>query len=246
MDQKVVKWFLGSVLMLMMLSTLIQFVGARVDELKITIAAREVEYEQLRQEYKDAMSTDGYIVPEADYLVFPFTPDSKIFVTSQFHLRANPFEANIGPNQPEEKLHKGIDIASRKQTLIVSTVSGKVVGHWPAPNGYWRGAGIHGGKIIIRDKNGVFHAFSHLSETFVTGIAGRNEVEAGQPIGRMGNTGLTTGAHLHYEIYTSPSEDGEVVEGETVWFDPIYYFDIKLDENGQVMFPEEAQPLTTR
>lgn len=246
MEEKTIVWFIGLVFVSMVISMSIQYGMAKVEVWRVTATARDAEYEELLQKHNQATSTDGYSVPEADYLVFPFTPDSQIYVTSQFHLRGNPFEKNVGPNLPEEKTHKGLDIASAKQTLIVATISGEVVGHWPAPNGYWRGDGVYGGKIIVRDKNGIFHSFSHLSETFVSGVPGRNQVEAGQPIARMGRTGMTTGAHLHYEIYSSPSENGEVVEGETVWYDPIYYFDIRLDENGRVMFPAESQPLTSR
>ena len=245
--ERIVKLFLVVVAVVMSLSMTAQYLAFRMESMRIALIAKELEYDDLMSEYIKATSNDGYIVPEAEYLVFPFYPDAAVYVTSQFHLRGNPFEENSGPILIEEKLHKGIDLKSFKQNIIRSTVSGTVVAHWPPPNGYWKGDGAHGGRIIIRDSNGVFHAFSHLSETYVSSIEGRNLVEAGQEIGRMGNTGLTTGSHLHYEIYISPDPDGKVIDGQTLWYDPIYYFNIRIGEHGEVLFPEEAiAPLQVR
>lgn len=242
MERKAI-WFLVFSFILSALAMTGQYISWEIENLRVEAIARAIEYDALEQEYKQAISNDGYVVPEIEYLVFPFFEDSAIYITSQFHLRANPFEDNVGPSLPEEKIHRGIDIKSFKQNLIRATVHGQVVAHWPTPNGYWRGDGPHGGRIIIMDANGIFHSFSHLSDTFVSTLEGKNIVEAGQPIGRMGNTGLTTGSHLHYEIYSSPHPEGLVVEGETTWYDPIYYFDIRVDDYGRVMFPEEEEDI---
>lgn len=238
-----VKWFLVATFIVSMLSFGRQYFSFEVDALHMTLIAEQLKYEELEQKYKDATSTDGYAVPEADYLIFPFVPGPSIYVTSQFHLRSNPFEKNAGPSLPKEKIHTGIDIVDRKQNLVLSTVTGVVVGHWPPPNGYWKGDGAFGGKIIIKDLNGIYHSFSHLSDTYVSSVQGKNVIMAGDPIGRQGSTGSTTGAHLHYEIYSSPARDGSVIAGRTTWYDPIRYFDIRLDDNGRVLFPDGSQPL---
>lgn len=221
--------------LIMSIVAVTRYVHFTLDSNRIHNIALEMEIDELRVLYEDSISTDGYMIPEKDHIVFPFFPDSGIFVTSQFHLRTNPFEINTGPNRPEERIHRGIDIVSTKQNAIRATVSGEVVRHFPPPDGYWRGFGVFGGVVIIEDENGYYHKYSHLSETYVKSlpISERTYAIAGETIiGRQGNSGRTTGAHLHYEIYTGPDPDTP-----EVWYDPIYYFDIALTEDGEVMFP---------
>lgn len=242
--ERFAKIFLVITAIIIPLSITTQYFTSKIESMRIALLAKEFKYDELESDFIKATSNDGYIVPESEYLVFPFYPDSAIYITSQFHLRGNPFEENSGPTLVEGRIHRGLDIKSFKQNIIRSTVSGIVVSHWPPPNDYWKGDGPHGGRIIIRDSNGIFHAFSHLSETYVSSIEGRNFVEAGQEIGRMGNTGLTTGSHLHFEIYSSPDPEGKIIDGQTIWYDPIYYFDIRVDDSGKILFPEDAiEPL---
>jgi murein DD-endopeptidase MepM/ murein hydrolase activator NlpD len=54
------------------------------------------------------------------------------------------------------------------------------------------------GKVVIIDHGlGVYSSYYHLSE--ITVQVGQN-VEPGDPIGKVGSTGLSTGCHLHWEI----------------------------------------------
>lgn len=230
---KGIVWFLVLSFSFIAIGLISQYSAHTSETHRMSTIAKELEYQELSQAYEEATSTDGYSVPGRDYLVFPFVPDDGIYVTSQFHLRENPFEDNTGPVLPESKIHRGLDIISFKQNLIRSTVDGVVVTHFPPPNGYWRGDGAHGGKIVIEDENGVYHSFSHLSKTFVSSLPGENAVKAGDPIARMGDTGLTTGPHLHYEIF-EVAENGAPAK----WYDPLYYLDIRIDPaTGKVLFP---------
>ena len=225
-------WFLVVVFMVSTVALTGQYLHSKIDQLRITSVALTNEYGDLERKYIRATSNDGYSVPNREYLVFPFFPDDGIYVTSMFDLRSNPFEDNSGP-LIEEKVHYGIDIVDQKNSAIRATVSGTVVRHWPPPNGYWKGDGVHGGRVIIRDDNGVYHAFSHLSETYVSSVKGKNHVEAGVTvIGRMGSSGKTTGPHLHYEIF-----EGTDPDHPTRWFDPLYYFDVRIGDFGKVLFP---------
>jgi len=56
---------------------------------------------------------------------------------------------------------------------------------------------VRGQAVILDHGWGVFSGFWHLSQIDVT--VGQ-EVERGQPIGLVGNTGLSTGPHLHWEV----------------------------------------------
>lgn len=220
-------------------SICIQYVQHKEEVSKITILARGYEIATLEEKVEVLTTTDGYIVPENEFLVFPFYPNDQVFVTSQFHLRGDPFQDNTGPNMPDERLHKAVDLVSWKNTITRAPVSGYVVEHFPPPNGYWKGDGAYGGKVVIQDANGVFHGFSHLSETYVSSVEGKNYVEAGDEVGRMGNTGKSTGGHLHYEIYSIDDL------GVTTWYDPLMYFDIRVIADGQVMFLEENMEVLT-
>ena len=236
--EKGVLYFIMIAVIFMGTAATVQYVNHRLDSARINIMALSLELQELETAYDEVTSTDGYVVPEAEeYLVFPFSPDRGIFITSQFGLRGNPFEDNVGPARVEEKTHYGLDIVSTRGTAIYSTVSGPVVSHYPPPNDYWKGNGLYGGEIVIEDENGVYHKFSHLSETYVASLpeASRTYAIAGETvIGRQGDTGLTTGPHLHYEIFTGPDPDTP-----EEFYDPMFYFDILLDEDNQVMFPEE-------
>jgi murein DD-endopeptidase MepM/ murein hydrolase activator NlpD len=89
------------------------------------------------------------------------------------------------------KMHTGVDWSNRIGTPIVAAGNGTVVkAEWES--GYGR-------RIEIQHANGYVTAYSHQSR-FANGIAPGAKVRQGQVIGYVGNTGLSTGPHLHYEV----------------------------------------------
>jgi murein DD-endopeptidase MepM/ murein hydrolase activator NlpD len=89
------------------------------------------------------------------------------------------------------KMHTGVDWANRIGTPIVAAGNGTVAkAEWES--GYGR-------RIEIQHANGYVTAYSHQSR-FAKGIAPGAKVRQGQVIGYVGNTGLSTGPHLHYEV----------------------------------------------
>ena len=85
-----------------------------------------------------------------------------------------------------------VDLAARIGTPIVATASGKVI--IVKVGGY---DGGYGNMIVIAHKNNIQTLYAHLSTVNV--IQGAN-VEQGQVIGAVGNTGKSTGPHLHIEV----------------------------------------------
>jgi murein DD-endopeptidase MepM/ murein hydrolase activator NlpD len=88
-----------------------------------------------------------------------------------------------------EPNHRAIDIGAPEGTPIYASDAGVVV------SAGWNGD--YGIALIIDHGNGFQTVYAHLS-TFYPGV-GQN-VRRGQAIGKMGNTGKSTGPHLHFEI----------------------------------------------
>ncbi len=89
------------------------------------------------------------------------------------------------------KMHTGVDWSAPYGTPIFSSGNGMVerVG--------WEGG--YGKYVRIKHNNGYETAYGHMS-AFARGIEPGKRVRQGQVIGFVGSTGLSTGAHVHYEI----------------------------------------------
>ena len=87
--------------------------------------------------------------------------------------------------------HKGVDIATAHGTPVFAADSGEViVAGWPDNGGY-------GNRVMIDHKNGYVTLYGHLSRVDVT--VGQS-VRRGDKVGLEGNTGRSTGPHLHFEV----------------------------------------------
>jgi len=105
------------------------------------------------------------------------------------HLIAG-FGKMIHPIYKTLRFHKGIDIPAEKGTPIIATLSGKVEVMKEEITGY-------GKHIIISSDESVQVLFAHLDEIYVR----QDEfINKGDVIGVVGNTGMSIGNHLHYEI----------------------------------------------
>jgi murein DD-endopeptidase MepM/ murein hydrolase activator NlpD len=104
------------------------------------------------------------------------------WVTSDFGTRIDPYTA-------ERKMHQGMDIATPHGQPIYSPSDGTVV-FVGTEGGY--------GKVLVVDHGyGVKTRYAHISEVHVR--LG-NRVKRGDKIASVGNTGRSTGPHLHYEV----------------------------------------------
>lgn len=103
-------------------------------------------------------------------------------------------DKNASSNAPAEKdqiqFHKGIDVAVAYGSPVKCAASGKVIF-----------AGVRGGYgncVIIQHSNGLATLYAHLSEILVET---NDRVKVNQIIAKSGNTGRSTGPHLHYEVH---------------------------------------------
>ncbi len=116
------------------------------------------------------------------------------FWEGQFSLPANapttsPFGSVRDFNDGSTRRHTGCDFSMPVGMPVKASASGRVV--------YARPLDIHGSNVVIDHGWGVFSSYSHLSQIFV--VPGQFVLQ-GEVIGLSGNTGRSTGPHLHWEI----------------------------------------------
>lgn len=117
------------------------------------------------------------------------------------------FGQNVHPITGQWYIHKGLDFSTwRSGDPIVATANGQVV-----TVGYDVSFGNY---VIIKHKHGIYTRYCHMS---TTRVKKGDMVSQQQVIGNIGNTGISTGPHLHYEIHIG----SDVV-------DPAKYVNVKL------------------
>ena len=88
------------------------------------------------------------------------------------------------------RMHAGIDFAARYGSPIYAVTDGVV--------GFAGRHGGHGNYVRIQHGGGLATGYAHMSR--IAAVPGQR-VRRGQVIGYVGSTGLSTGPHLHYELY---------------------------------------------
>lgn len=112
----------------------------------------------------------------------PSIVPSQGFITSRFGYRLSPFTGS-------KRLHRGLDIAAAVGTKIVAPADGKVV--------FADRDGAYGLCVEIDHGNGIKTRYAHMSK--ISAKIG-STIKRGDLVGLVGNTGRSTGAHLHYEV----------------------------------------------
>ncbi len=104
------------------------------------------------------------------------------YISSDFGMRMDPFTGL-------PQMHRGMDFSAHVGAKVVATADGTVthVGR----------QGAYGESIQVHHGHGLVSRYAHLSKSYVK-LGDR--VKRGQTIGAVGNTGRSTGPHLHYEI----------------------------------------------
>lgn len=127
------------------------------------------------------LSTMRNLKDAADTL--PFKRPTPSRTTSGFGVRIDPFDGRPA-------IHEGQDFAAALNTPIYSTAPG-IVSFASIRSGY-------GNTVEIDHGNGFKTRYAHLN---ALGVQPGQSVALGQRIGAMGNTGRSTGVHLHYEVW---------------------------------------------
>jgi len=143
-------------------------------ELKLASVSQEKVFESLINDLKrkrNLLSSTPSIWP------------TKGWLSSGFGYRISPFTGL-------REFHKGLDISSRKGSKVIATADGVVT--FAGKNG------LYGNMIKIDHGHGMMTRYGHLEKM----LKKRGDaVKRGDVIGLMGNTGRSTGPHVHYEVF---------------------------------------------
>jgi murein DD-endopeptidase MepM/ murein hydrolase activator NlpD len=96
----------------------------------------------------------------------------------------------VHPVDGKRRMHHGVDLAASTGKVVSSAASG-----WVVRTGW---AGGYGLIVEVRHPGDLTTRYGHLSAIL---CHPGDEVEAGQPLGLVGKTGLATGPHLHFEVW---------------------------------------------
>lgn len=164
---------------------------AKLDKLKYQLVLQSKSYDEIA---KLSMSKEAMLasIPA----IQPVSNEDLTRIASGFGMR-------IDPIYRTPRMHSGLDFTAPVGTPIFSTGKGKVVAVEFNGGGY-------GNHVIIDHGYGYQSHYAHMSR-FNCKVG--QEVNRGDMIGFVGNTGKSTGPHLHYEI---------IYNGEKI--DPVHFF----------------------
>jgi len=145
----------------------------QIDELRQSIDLRRESQEEVQ----------GFLNDQRSLLAAkPKGWPTKGWMTSTFGMRNSPFTG-------KRKMHEGLDIAARTGTPVQAAADG-IVSQAETVEGY--------GKLVVIDHGyGYKTYYAHNSKIFVK--VGQR-IKRGERIAAVGNTGSSTGSHLHYEV----------------------------------------------
>ena len=141
--------------------------------------------------HNNSAMPDSFRIDLRNYVM----PTPSVKVTDIFGYRPN-----------RRRVHQGLDIKVQTGDTIYAAFDGKVRITSYQRRGY-------GHYVVIRHNNGIETLYAHLSKKLVEA---NDNVKAGDPIGLGGNTGRSSGSHLHFET---------ILMGKSL--DPALMFDFK-------------------
>jgi len=187
---------------------LLRWTASKVDNLERRLSIQKLSLEEIKNQYninREEMSHIPAIKPGSGILL------------SGFGMRYHPILQYSRP-------HNGLDFRAEVGSPVYATGDGIIK--------YAGRRGNLGNVVIIDHGFGFETLYAHLSR-FESGIKKGAKIERGQEIAKSGNTGLTEGPHLHYEIH---------LNGTPV--DPLQYLFTDTTPEEYTMFREIAETNT--
>jgi murein DD-endopeptidase MepM/ murein hydrolase activator NlpD len=159
-------------------NSLMRDMHAQIEQLSRASVNQHTEFESLLKSLEDQQN-----LLASTPAIRPISRDVKSWVTSSFGYRLSPFTQR-------REFHKGYDISSRKGTPILATADGVVT--------FAGKKGLLGNTVVIDHGHGMITRYGHCDE-FLKKRG--DKVKRWEPIALMGNTGRSTGPHVHYEVH---------------------------------------------
>ncbi len=154
--------------------------GTMIDQLNNNIDRLLQDAETQEKSFQEVL---GFLKKRESILAsLPSLWPVKGWVTSNFGYRHSPYGGS-------SEFHKGIDIATQAGRPIVAPADGIVAESVNRPD--------MGNYVVLNHKNGVSTSYAHMLRAAV--LPGKN-VKKGEVIGYVGNSGRSTGSHLHYNV----------------------------------------------
>ena len=152
----------------------------------------------------ERLIADSDVVPGSEGFIWPVSTSKMI---------SSPIGSRVAPGGFGSTNHKGVDICNVGYTSSVyATKSGRVL----LTNSSGWGGG-YGNYVVIDHGGGLTTLYAHMS---VVKVSPGDTVSQGTVLGVTGNTGASTGPHLHYEVYSTTMVNGRAV---TVYENPLNY-----------------------
>jgi murein DD-endopeptidase MepM/ murein hydrolase activator NlpD len=158
-------------------NSLMREMNSQVDQLAIAAVNQENSFKALITQIE---KQQGLLASTPT--IRPIDPDTEHLMTSRFDYRISPFTN-------AREFHKGIDISSREGTPIHATAAGIVT--------FAGDKGLLGKTLIIDHGHGITTTYGHCSK--ILKLQGER-VRRWDTIALVGNSGSSTGPHLHYEV----------------------------------------------
>jgi murein DD-endopeptidase MepM/ murein hydrolase activator NlpD len=158
-------------------NSLVREMHSQVDQLTIAAVHQENSFQALATHIE---RQQGLLASTPT--IRPIDPDTEHLVTSRFDYRLSPFTN-------AREFHKGYDISAREGTPIHATAAGTVI--------FAGDKGLLGKTLIIDHGHGITSTYGHCSR--ILKLQGE-KVRRWDTIALVGNTGSSTGPHLHYEV----------------------------------------------
>jgi murein DD-endopeptidase MepM/ murein hydrolase activator NlpD len=159
--------------------------------------AEKAEFERSMREYESklAIAIDGTKFPQPGTRVLQW-PLERITVTQLFG--STEFAAKNPSIYGGRPYHSGVDFGAPVGTPLFAPLSGTIThtGNTDAIPGCYS----WGRWVLLKHNNGLTSLFAHLSSV---SVKPGDRVETGDIIANTGNTGFSTGPHLHYTLYAS-------------------------------------------
>ena len=162
---------------------------AAAEAAKAAQQAQQAQQQQTQQQAQQSETTTAPSVPKVTGTgSFSWPVPSCTYITSRFGLRIHPVYGT-------EKYHNGLDVGAGYGAAIVAADSGSVIRAGNSGDGY-------GNCVIIDHGNGYQTLYGHMSSV---SVSEGQAVTKGDTIGYVGSSGLSTGPHCHFEVWSGGS-----------------------------------------